>query len=65
MKNFKEMTEDELMETHMEALYKISYHTAEIKHLEKHINEAVELLNKVDEEIEARENGPKLKPVSN
>jgi len=65
MKNLKDLTEDQLMEMHTEALFEISYHTAEIKHLETHINEAVETMQAVDEEMDSRQNGPKLKPVNN
>lgn len=65
MKNLKDLTKDQLMDMHTEALYEISYHTSEIKHLEMHINDAVETMNAVDEEMDLRENGPKLKPVSN
>lgn len=65
MKNLKDLTEDQPMDMHTEALFEISYHTAEIKHLETHINDAVETLLAVDDEMDSRENGPKLKPVSN
>lgn len=50
---------------HTEALYEISYSTAEIKHLQNHIDEAVETMKAVDGEMDLREDGPKLKPVNN